>query len=192
LLRASTKGSVMRLPKMDARLIALPDFVTLFDSLEDGAELQKFWTYLDETLEITRGLAGLTDHFAAFRDSHALLVPGAVTPDLIHIDPHWNSGRRFRELKEFWSKAPGQFPDGQCTWVVDDTDSGLTRVVAKGPYRMAWSGTVGGCVVQATMDVDDGDRDLDNGPLLELFVHCMVDALTQRASLLEGLAPCNW
>jgi len=186
---ASTQPRVLRLPKCNSRVIGLPDFVSLFDSLDDGSELEKFWEYLDRTASFTGGFAGLVDHFAAFRDSHALLVPGAIAPSFISLDPHWNSGWRFKELKEFWDKAPSTFPDDQCTWKIERVESGMTRLKAKGPLMLAWSGAVGTCTVQATMEIGDSDPDFENGPLLELFVQCVVDALTHRGSLLVGLPP---
>lgn len=187
--RVSTQNGILDLPETDARVIGLPDFVSLFDSLRNGAELEKFWTYLDDTSPIARGFVGLMDHFAAFRDTHALLVPGAVMPDLIHIDPHWNSGWRYKELKEFWGNAPRCFPDDLCTWEVEPMESGMTRLKARGPRVLAWSCLVGECTVQATMEIDESDPDFENGPMLELFVHCAVDALTQRGLMLRGLAP---
>ena len=189
LTRASTQPSFLRLPESDAHVIGLPDFVSLFDSLEDGSELTRFWAYLDDTASMAGSFAGLADHFAAFRDSHALLVPGAVTPDFISLDPHWNSSWRFKELKEFWANAPIRFPDDQCQWEVEPSESGITRLKAKSALVLAWSGRVGACIVQATMEVNHADPDFDNGPLLELFIHCVVDALTQRGSILLGLAP---
>lgn len=189
LARVSTQPSFLRLPEGDAHVIGLPDFVSLFDSLEDGAELKRFWAYLDGTASMAGGFAGLVDHFAAFRDSHALLVPGAVTPDFISLDPHWNSSWRFKELREFWANAPSRFPDDQCQWEVEASESGITRLKAKGRLVLAWSGRVGACTVQTTMEVNGADPDFDNGPLLELFVHCVVDALTQRGSILLRLTP---
>jgi hypothetical protein len=187
LARASTQPSVILLPKSDAHFMGLPDFVSLFDSLEDGTELERFWAYRDNTSSITGGFAGLVDHFAAFRDSHALLVDGALTPDFISIDPHWNSSWRFNELERFWSKAPSRFPDGLCTWDVEPAESGITCLKAKGLPVLAWSGVIGVCTIQATMEVNEADIDFDNGPLLELFVHCVIDSLTQRSSILTGL-----
>jgi hypothetical protein len=189
LARASTQPSMLRLPKSGVHFMGLPDFVSLFDSLEDGSELERFWAYLDNTASITSAFAGLVDQFAAFRDSHALLVEGAISPDFISIDPHWNSSWRFNELKSFWSKAPSRFPDDFCTWEVEPAEAGMTCLKAKGLPVHAWSGMVGTCTAQATMEVNDADIDFENGPLLELFVHCVIDSLTQRGSILAGLKP---
>lgn len=188
LARVSTQPSFLRVPECDAHVMGLPDFVSLFDSLKDGAELKRFWRYLDGTASLTGGLVGLVDHFAAFRDSHALLAPGAEEPTFIGLDPHWNSSWRFKELREFWANAPSRFPDDQCQWNVDASESDITCLKSKGPLMLAWSGSVGGCTFQAAMEINETDIDFDNGPLLELFVQCVVDALTRRGNLLIGLA----
>ncbi|UCV17713.1 hypothetical protein [Ferribacterium limneticum] len=184
--RVSTQAASFGLPDLGMRVIGLPDFVSLFDSVKGSDELDAFITYLDDTESSTRGMIGVIDQFAAFRDSHGVLIEGAESPDWINLDPHWNSCWRFRELEAFWASAPHRFPDDRHTWVVDKREDGLTSMKAKGPFALAWSGGVGRCVVQAFMEVGS-NPDYENGPLLELFVHCVADACTQRSSLLEKL-----
>jgi len=115
------------------------------------------------------------------------LIEGAISPDYISLVPHWNSSWRFKDLKTFWMRAPKQFPDDQTTWVVDEKEDGLTCLRAKGPLVLAWSGSAGTCILQATMEVSGPDPDYANGRLLELFVHCVADAITQRGPLLARL-----
>lgn len=184
--RVSTQPTFTEMPDTRARVISLPDFVSLFDSIKSSGELEDFWTYLDNMDSTVGGMIGLIDHFAAFRDSHGVLIEGADSPDWINLDPHWNASWRFKELRAFWASAPHSFPDSLSTWVVSDREGGLTCMKAKGPFVLAWSGNAGGCVVQAVMDVGS-DPDYKNGPLLELFTHCAADAITQRSSLLEKL-----
>ncbi|MGJ7608622.1 hypothetical protein ACSFA7_30095 [Variovorax sp. LT1R20] len=182
--RVSTQPAFMEMPDTRARVISLPDFVSLFDSIKSGGELEDFWTYRDTMDSTTGGMIGLIDHFAAFRDSHGVLIEGADFPDWINLDPHWNSSWRFKELSTFWASAPYSFPDDLSTWVLSDREDGLTCMKAKGPFILAWSGNAGRCAVQAVMEVGS-DPDYKNGPLLELFTHCVADAITQRSSLLE-------
>lgn len=184
--QVSTQPSFLGLEDLRTRVIGLPDFVSLFDSLKNCGELDTFISFLDDIESTAGGMVGLIDHLAAFRDSHGVLVEGAESPDWIHIDPHWNSSWRFKELRAFWASAPHRFPDDLQTWVVDKKEDGLTSMKTKGPFALAWSGGVGPCVVQACMDVGSSP-DYVNGPLLELFVHCVADSCTQRSSLLEKL-----
>lgn len=189
--RVTTQATVLGLPETKVRVIGLPDFVSLFDSLENGEELERFWAYLDELGPRVGGFAGLIDHFASFRDSHAVLIDGAISPDFISLDPHWNSNWRFEQLKAFWNDAPRRFPDDQATWIIERKNDGLTTLTAKGPLLLAWSGNAGTCTVQATMEVDAAADDLDeqSGRLLELLVHCVADVITQRGDLLAGAVP---
>lgn len=192
LASVTTQFTALDLPTPSVRVLGLPDFVSIFDSLKNAEELDKYWAYLDQTRDIVGGLSGAADHFAAFRDSHALLIDGAITPNYISLDPHWNSSWRFKELKSFWNTAPRRFPDGRVTWVVDEKSDGLTTLKAKGPFALAWSGTAGATTFQAQMEVDADAPDMENGPLLELFVHCVVDAITQRGDLLLRLELFQW
>lgn len=184
--RVSTQSTFFGLPDFRSRVIGLPDFVSLFDSIKYSGELDAFFSYLDDMESRVGGMIGLIDHLAAFRDSHGVLVEGAESPDWISLDPHWNTSWRFKELRAFWASAPHRFPDDLHTWVVDEREDGLTSMKAKGSFALAWSGGVGLCVVQAVMEVGS-DPDYANGPLLELFVHCVADACTQRSSMLEKL-----
>jgi hypothetical protein len=191
LARVTTQPTVLGLPETKARVMGLPDFVSLFDALEKGEELERFWAYLDDLGPRVGGFTGLIDHFASFRDSHAVLIAGAISPDYISLDPHWNSNWRFEQLKAFWADAPGRFPDNQATWVIEPKNDGLTTLTAKGPLALVWSGNAGACTVQAMMEVDAAADDLDeqSGRLLELFVHCLADVITQRGALLAGIGP---
>jgi hypothetical protein len=185
--KVTTQFTALDLPTTDARVLGLPDFVSIFDSLEDADELDRFWGYVDGMRSLIGAFSGPADHFASFRDSHALLIDGAITPDYISLDPHWNSGWRFKELKTFWEKAPRWFPDGKITWIVDEKSDGLTVLKAKGVLALAWSGAAGATTFQALMKIDGDELDMENGPMLELFVHCVVDAVAQRGTLLSRL-----
>lgn len=184
--RVSTQPTFSRLKNVKSRVIGLPDFVSLFDSIKNSDELTAFFSYLDDMESSTGGMIGLIDHFAAFRDSDGVLIDGTAAPDWISLDPHWNSSWRFKELRSFWASAPQRFPDDLHTWVVDEKEDGLSSMKAKGPFKLAWSGQVASCVVQTVMEVGS-DPDYENGPLLELFVHCAADGCTLRSPMLEVL-----
>lgn len=185
LTRVATSWIHLRLPETSARVLSLPDFVSILDSLKDPDELDKFWTYVDTHESILGLMSGIADLFASFRDSHALLVDGAIEPTMISLDPHWGSNWRFKDLKNFWSTAPLQFPDGELTWNLETKNDGLQRLIAKGSPTLAWSTSVGRCTVQAIFEALAQDLDLHNGRLLELFVHCLIDAFAQRGTLLK-------
>jgi hypothetical protein len=129
----ATAFKSVQLPKTRARGLALPDFVTIFDALEDVAELERFWSFLDGSRGMLGPVTGVADLFASFRDSNELLVDGAVTPDMISLDPHWGSNWRYRELVGFWTNAPPLFPDHSDTvWSVEPSADGVQRLIARG------------------------------------------------------------
>jgi len=185
LTRVTASWMHLNLPKTSARVLSLPDFVTIFDSLKYPDELDKFWTYVDNYDSIWGPMSGIADLFASFRESHALLVDGAIEPTMIGLYPHWGSNWRFNDLKNFWSAAPSEFPDNQLTWNVEIKNDGLQRLIAKGSPTLAWSTSVGSTTVQSILEVLAQKLDLHNGRLLELFVHCLIDAIAQRSALLK-------
>ena len=185
LARVATSWMHLELPETSARVLSFPDFVSIFDSLKDPDEFDKFWAYVDSYNSIMGPMIGVADQFASFRDSHAVLVDGAIEPTMISLDPHWGSNWRFKDLKRFWSVAPAQFPDGELTWNPEEKSDGLQRLIAKGSPKLAWSTSVGACTLQAILEVLAQDLDIHNGRLLELFVHCLIDTFTQRGALLK-------
>lgn len=180
----------LHLPKTSARVLWLPDFITIFDSLEDIAELDRFWTYVEEHRGMLGAMSmGMADLFASFRDSHGVLVEGAVTPNFISLDPHWGSNWRYRQLTEYWKNVPPLFPDDTGTlWKVEPPIDGIQRLIARGSPSIAFSTLVRGCVVHFVFPVAEQNLDLLNGRMLELFVHCITDAIAQGKSELETLA----
>jgi hypothetical protein len=185
LTSVTTSWMPLELPETGARVLALTDFVSIFDSLKDLDELNRFWTYVDSYSSIMGFMSGTADLFASFRDSNALLVDGADEPTMISLDPHWGSNWRYKELTNFWRTAPPQFPDGELSWVIEEKSDGIQRMIAKGSPTLAWSTRVDKCVVQTILEVFAQDLDTHNGRLLELFVHCLIDTFSQRSELIR-------
>jgi hypothetical protein len=182
----STVPKVLKLPMTSARVMPLPDFVAIFDSIENLSELDRFWAFKEENSTIS-GPVGLVDRFAAFRDSHALLADGAVTPNLISLDPLWGSKWRHRQLEKFWSNAPPLFPYGtSASWKPTRDVDGLFRLVARPGPTLSWCAVVGSCVVHVLFQVEE-DLEIDDGRILELMVHCLADSLLQRKGTISAL-----
>jgi hypothetical protein len=173
-----------------ARLIPMADFVTVFDSLNDVSELGQFLAYIDDNRKFALGpFAGFSDLFGSFRDTHGLLVDGAVQPTMISLDPHWGSNWRFKQLSEFWESAPLDFPNSKATWLVEPRKGGLlTRMVSKGRPVLSWTTTIGSCSVHAVFPFISGAMDSENGHLLETFVHCAADSLSQRQGVIAAIS----
>ncbi|TAN03255.1 MAG: hypothetical protein EPN36_13330 [Rhodanobacteraceae bacterium] len=172
-----------------ARIVPLSDFVGVFDSLKDVTELGSFLAYIDRNRSLVLSpFAGFTDLFGSFRDSHGLLVDGAVQPTMISLDPHWGSNWRFKQLSEFWRIAPHDFPNGKSTWIIDsENGSNLYQMMSKGQPALSWSTVIGHCSVHVVLPFVPDMMDATNGNLLETFTHCAADALSQRREIIAVL-----
>lgn len=185
----STAPRMMHLPETNAHVLWLPDFLTIFNSIKDLAELSEFWSYIEDAGPKTRfGLAGIVDMFATFRDTHGVLIDGAISPTSIFLDPHWGSSWRYKELKEFWENAPALFPDdAEAGWTTSPPTEGIRRLIAKASPSMSWCTTIAHCVLHFIMQLKTQKLDPTNGRLLELLAQCMADSLFERRAIVEHL-----
>lgn len=136
LARVNMVPGLINIPKTKARVLPLPDFVTIFDSIENIKELDRYWEFLDAYSPKIAGFSGPADCFGAFRDSNALLENGAVVPTMIGLDPNWGSTWRYQSLKRYWDNAPPLFPDVPNTeWEVERDSDGLYRSTAKNVFQ---------------------------------------------------------
>lgn len=188
LVRVTTVPRVLKIPPTKARLLSLSDFVTIFDSIEGIKELDRYWAFVDTYSSTVGGFSGPADRFAAFRDSNALLIDGAVTPTMIALDPHWGSTWRHKVLTKYWDNAPPSFPNVTNTaWNVERDPDGLCKSLAKRIPALSWSTVVGNCVVHFMLVADAQPIGLDDGRVLELLIHSLADSLNQRRLILSRL-----
>lgn len=188
LSRVTTVSGILKIPRTTAHVLPLSDFVTIFDSIEDIKELDRYWAFMDAHSLTIGGFNGPADRFAAFRDSNALLADGALVPRMITLDPHWGSTWRYRMLKKYWDNAPPSFPDLPSTaWNVERDPDGLYKSLAKRIPALSWGLVVGNCVVHFMLVVGEQPIELDDGRILELLVQCLADVLNQRQPILSSL-----
>lgn len=170
------------------RVFALPDFVTIFDSLDDIEELEKFFTFFDSQTSMCGAMSGMPDYFSAFRDSKGLLVEGAVSPTMISLDPHWGSNSRYEELKKFWARAPEIFPKDNCiAWEVESVEgNGARQLFSKSMPVLVWYVKINRCNIFFQLELDTKQLDKTNAKLLETYMHCLADQLAQQRTIIEG------
>ena len=186
--RVTTVLGVLSIPRTRARVLPLPDFVTIFDSIKDIKELDRYWAFIDAYSPTISGLSGHADRFAAFRDSNALLVDGAVVPTMIALDPHWGSTWRHRMLAKYWENAPPSVPNEMNTaWEVEKNPDGLYKLIAKRIPALCWGTVIGDCVVYFVLIAGHQQMELDDGRILEVLIECLADSLNQRKSILSSL-----
>lgn len=179
LTQSGTGPHMLEVPKSPTRLMPLVDLVSIFDGIEDMRELEQFWSFADTQRGMLSPFSrSLADLFGTFKDTHGVLVDGAITPTMITIDPHWGSGWRFRSLTEFWASAPQRFPDGSPGWHVQRTAKGVLELRSRHHAAMAiaYSTQVGPCTVQATVTVEL-DLEGEDAKMADMFAQMVIDGL---------------
>jgi len=104
----STSDIGIKIPdNFPGELISLKDFLAIIDEIEKTDELASFFDYLREyNKKIRFPLIGILDKFASFKDTHGVLVKGAVDYTHIGLDPHWGTSKRYESLSHFWDLYP--------------------------------------------------------------------------------------
>ena len=87
-------------------VVPLDQFLGIADEVTDAADIGSFLEYVEQLRDTLLSPASMLDLFASFKDTHGLLVGGAVQPSGIMVDPHWGCHLRYRSLAEFWSLYP--------------------------------------------------------------------------------------
>jgi len=184
LTQSGTAMGVIDVPERPARVMALADFITIFDSLEDLSEFQRYWKFVDEQRgQLSPFSTGAADLFASFRDSHGVLVEGATQPDWIGLDPHWGTSWRFRELASFWALAPRIFPDGSCGWTPREGTQGVVALASRHHRAFAYSTTVGTCTVQSMVVITTGLK-IEDGRMVDMFAQLLADSMHRCGNLI--------
>lgn len=177
LAQSGTGINMLDSPKRPTRVMPIADFISIIDGLEDLRELEHFWRFADgQQRTLSPFSRALADLFGAFKETHGVLVEGAVNPTMIALDPHWGSGWRFRSLTNFWKSAPARFPDGSLCWNVKLTAKGVAELSSRRHISMAYSTQVGPCTVQATVTMERG-QEIDDTKMADMFAQMVIDAL---------------
>ncbi|MCK9535350.1 MAG: hypothetical protein M0Q98_11755 [Pseudomonas sp.] len=170
-----TAFSSINMPEKPTRLLPLADFITIFDSLSDLGELERYWQFVDGQEGFLSPFSrGAADLFASFKDTHGVLVEGATSPTFIGLDPHWGTSWRFKALTDFWTHAPIIFPDGSAGWRVNHSSEGVVRLQSRHHKAIAYSTLVGFCTVQALVEFSK-DLQIEDTHLLDLFAQLLTD-----------------
>lgn len=181
LTQSGTGFKMLDAPERPTRVMPLGDLVSIFDGLDDMQELEQFWSFADAqggTLSpFSRALADL---FGTFKDTHGVLVEGAINPTMIALDPHWGSRWRFRSLTEFWASAPACFPDGSLGWHVRRTAKGVIELRSRHHAVMAYSTQIGCCTLQTTVTIEPG-LEVEDAKMADMFAQMIIDALHECA-----------
>lgn len=182
--QAGTAVDYIDVPARPARLLPLADFVTIFDSLSDLGELERYWEFVDSQKHILSPFSsGRADLYASFKDTHGVLVEGAISPTFIGLDPHWGTSWRYKSLAEFWSRAPNVFPDASAGWRLSAGTAGVIELVSRHHKAVAYSTLVGSCTVQTLVEISRG-VEVEDARMIDLFAQLLVDCSYRCRTLL--------
>lgn len=181
---SGTSAGLLNLPDRPLRLLPLADLITIFDSLKNLEDLQRYWAFCDgQRSALTPCSRGPADLFASFKDTDEVLVDGAIEPTMISLNPSWGTSWRFKVLAEFWSRAPRIFPDRTSGWQLSGGTEGVTAMQSRGRKVIAYSTLVGDCTVQALLEIKD-NLDLEDGRIVDLFIQILADSSFRCRGLL--------
>lgn len=171
---ATTSVGLLNLPDKPVRLLPLADLITIFDSLKNLEDLERYWAFCDgQRAALSPFSRGPADLFASFMDTDGVLVDGAVEPTMISLDPSWGTSWRFKALAEFWSRAPRVFPDRTSGWRLSEGTEGVIEMSSRGRKVICYSTLVGDCTVQALLDIKG---DLEDARMVNLFIQILADS----------------
>lgn len=173
--QAGTALCAVNMPDRPTRLLPLADFITIFDSLNDFREFERYWKFIeDHRRRLHPSSTGLANLYASFKDTHGVLVEGAISPVGILLDPHWGTSWRFKTLANFWSYAPPVFPDGSAGWRLTQEVEGVIELQSRHHKAVAYSTSVGNCTIQTLVEVSE-DLRIEDVRMLDLFAQLLAD-----------------
>lgn len=189
-LQSGTSMGIIETPKPPTRLLPLADMISIFDSVKEVNEIAPFWEFVNEQNSLLNPLSRApADLFASYKQFHGLLVEGAISPDMIMLDPHSGSSWRFEELVAYWENAPRRFPNSYSAWVLDKTAQGVSIMSSRNRPMWGYSAEVKGCTIQFLMHVHDGLKKAD-AHLLDLFVQAVSDCVQRNREIIAPAFLC--
>jgi len=170
-----------------ARLMPLADFITIFDDLDQPDDIESFWKFMDgQRAMFSPFSSGLADQFASYKDSHGVLVDGAMEPSMLMLDTSWGTSRRFKELSSFWALAPSRFPTDSTGWRLSSATSGVTRMESRRLPLLGFSTQVDACTVQTLVPIVPHLQEID-GRMLEMFARLLTDQFFRQRDLMSTM-----
>lgn len=185
--QAGTSFGAIDVPERPARLLPLADFITIFDSLNDLDELERYWKFVDsQRRSLSPFSTGPADLYASFKDTHGVLVEGAISPTFIGLDPHWGTSWRFKALTDFWSRAPSVFPDGSAGWRLTHGTKGVVELQSRHHKAIAYSTSVGTCTVQSLVQISES-MGIEDARMVDLFAQLLADCTYRCRELISDV-----
>jgi len=176
----------------DGHVVRLTELVGIIDEVDDAEELGRFFNFKNE-LRKEGGLISPfnsdLDLFGSFRDSHNVLVAGAINPTFIALDPHWGSNFRYKSLKEFWGVYPKDaFLENPRAWKVASVDSSGGAVVLESRTFFAYYRLIRVDKAELFIQTPAEYLTREQGGLTETFMDSLADSFAVYRENIENLA----
>ncbi|MHC1623835.1 MAG: hypothetical protein ACXQTR_04515 [Candidatus Methanospirareceae archaeon] len=186
-LKTELKGIVIP-EELPATLIPMDQLLGLFDEVEDAEELGRFFDYREKLLSESPILpiTSFLDLYGSFKDSHSVLIGGAVKPTMLFLDPNWGTNYRFQSLSSFWSKFPDVSFIGHPRGWVFPKEGPEFAIKSKRFKAYAYFETVGrtACFINCPVV----QMEFEEGKLADLVMLAVRDALGLYKKQISSLA----
>jgi hypothetical protein len=179
------------LPKdLQGTIVGLDQIVGVVDEIEDLQELVSFFNYMAEldTSAPLSPLLSLLDRFGSYKDSQGVLVPGAVEPDFVVLDPHWGSNFRFESLSKFYKFYPAtDFFGHPRSWIIDKEMGEQTGIALRSKLFFGYAYYQKIRNTDFFINAPVHLMSFDQGRLTDLLMESLFDSLTIYKDTLKNL-----
>lgn len=186
-LKTEIKGIVLP-EELPATLMPMDQLLALLDEVEDAEELGRFLDFRERMLSESQLLpiTSFLDLYGSFKDSHSVLIGGAVQPTMLFLDPNWGTNYRYQSLSAFWSQFPDvSFIGHPRSWVFPKEGPEFA-IKSKRFKAYAYFETVGRTVCFVNCPVDQ--MEFEEGKLADLVMQAIRDALGLYKKQISSLA----
>lgn len=154
--------------------MGMTDFLGIFDETQSIDEFIDFLEHIQKDESPITPMASLMDRYAAYKDSHKIIVDGANRVDMIALDPHWGSSFKYKKLSEFWLLYPDRnYFDHPRSWRIKKESSTRVRMDARGYF---------GCALFAKVEHTNffftapfGEMTYEEAKLTDMLLMCLED-----------------
>lgn len=187
---SDTEGSIRIPDGIEAEIMTLDQLTGIFDEVKNFGELNDYIDYLNEEREKARipGLNSYLDKFGSFKDSHGVLVSGALEPNMIILDFGWGSNYRYESLKKFWASYPEVNLFGHPrSWTIPEDRKTATGMILNSKnffgYVYVQKLTETTFCINAPVHL----MDIEEGVIADTLMHMLFDAIDIYQALLNKL-----
>ena len=184
----STTMRVHKLPEV-GRYFSFVDFIAIFDSIQNIAEIDQFFKIFDEYVDrILSPVYSLTDMFAFFKQQYGIVEQGAIQYHKFFIDPHTGSNWRHTILRDYWKNLTVSFPNNEYKWLPIRGYEGIQCFATNEKNLISWSTEINTTAIHFIVDFTAIREFMQiNAEVLLFFLEAAADALSQRVFILENL-----